>query len=119
MIVELENNPFHTKLSRSTIPYEILQCLGEHAVDLPIRKRRLIKASRTSDAALRKLEKAFLEDYGGELKAIIGTTQAIDLIKGGVKINALPESANAVVNHRIATDRCVQFYLDGKMPKCL
>lgn len=29
------------------------------------------------------------------------TTQAVDLISGGVKVNALPEQATAVVNHRI------------------
>nr|CDI56321.1 probable CPS1-Gly-X carboxypeptidase YSCS precursor [Melanopsichium pennsylvanicum 4] len=29
------------------------------------------------------------------------TTQAVDLISGGVKINALPEQASAVINHRI------------------
>lgn len=29
------------------------------------------------------------------------TTQAVDLISGGVKINALPEQATAVINHRI------------------
>lgn len=35
-------------------------------------------------------------------RALIGTTQAIDLVQGGVKTNALPEEAWAVVNHRIA-----------------
>lgn len=40
-------------------------------------------------------------------KALVGTTQAIDLINGGVKANALPENAVAVVDHRIAADRCV------------
>ncbi len=34
--------------------------------------------------------------------AILRTTQAVDLISGGVKVNALPELAAAVVNHRIA-----------------
>ncbi|ETS60733.1 hypothetical protein PaG_04637 [Moesziomyces aphidis] len=29
------------------------------------------------------------------------TTQAVDLVAGGVKINALPEQASAVINHRI------------------
>jgi len=43
-----------------------------------------------------------------ELKSLIGTTQAIDLIQGGVKTNALPEEAWAVVNHRIATQRWVR-----------
>ena len=40
-------------------------------------------------------------------KPLIGTTQAIDLVRGGVKTNALPEEAWAVVNHRIATQRSV------------
>jgi len=35
------------------------------------------------------------------------TTQAIDLVQGGVKANALPEEAWAVVNHRIATQSSV------------
>lgn len=42
-------------------------------------------------------------------KALVGTTQAIDLIQGGVKTNALPEQAWAVVNHRLATERCAIF----------
>jgi Gly-Xaa carboxypeptidase len=41
--------------------------------------------------------------------ALIGTTQAIDLVQGGVKSNALPEEAWAVINHRIATQRSVCF----------
>ena len=41
------------------------------------------------------------------LKNLVGTTQAIDLIQGGVKTNALPERAWAVVNHRIATERFI------------
>ncbi|KDN40015.1 carboxypeptidase S [Tilletiaria anomala UBC 951] len=36
------------------------------------------------------------------------TTQAVDLIKGGVKINALPEEATAVVNSRIEPGTPVQ-----------
>ena len=43
--------------------------------------------------------------------AVIGTTQAIDLVQGGVKTNALPEEAWAVVNHRIATQRSVFAYV--------
>ncbi|KAE9399968.1 Zn-dependent exopeptidase [Gymnopus androsaceus JB14] len=35
-------------------------------------------------------------------KVLSHTTQAVDLISGGFKANALPERAEAVVNHRIA-----------------
>ena len=43
--------------------------------------------------------------------ALIGTTQAIDLVQGGVKSNALPEEAWAVINHRIATQRSVFLHI--------
>lgn len=36
------------------------------------------------------------------------TTQAVDLIHGGVKINALPEEASAIINHRINVEETVQ-----------
>ncbi|KAJ7686723.1 hypothetical protein B0H17DRAFT_1160593 [Mycena rosella] len=36
------------------------------------------------------------------------TTQAVDIIHGGVKVNALPEQATAVVNHRISVDSSVK-----------
>ncbi|KAJ2977815.1 hypothetical protein NUW54_g11373 [Trametes sanguinea] len=35
-------------------------------------------------------------------EAVLRTTQAVDLVQGGVKVNALPEKVSAVVNHRIA-----------------
>jgi Gly-Xaa carboxypeptidase len=57
---------------------------------------------------MRKLEAALTNDPS--YRALIGTTQAIDLVQGGVKTNALPEEAWAVVNHRIATQRYVFAY---------
>lgn len=38
---------------------------------------------------------------GPEIKYLLQTSQAVDIISGGVKINALPERAQAIVNHRI------------------
>jgi len=47
------------------------------------------------------LEKIMFQDNA--FKSLVATTQAVDLIGGGVKTNALPENAWAVVNHRIST----------------
>jgi len=77
--------------------------MGEHAKEYPARLRALIKASMYCDRALRRLEAELIKSQ--ELRSLIGTTLAIDLIQGGVKTNALPEEAWAVVNHRIATQR--------------
>lgn len=79
----------------------MLQCLGEHAHSLPSDVRKAIRKSTGSDRALREVEKLVLSKSKG-LSALVGTTQAIDLISGGVKSNALPERATALVNHRIA-----------------
>lgn len=67
--------------------------------------RRLIKKSVDSDKALHRLEQVVLRD--NPLKSLAGTTQAIDMIQGGVKTNALPEQAWAVINHRIAVQRYI------------
>lgn len=106
LLVEFEKKPIPARLSRTTVPYATLQCLAEHAAELPSRERHLIKKSLSSNHALRKLEKLLFKTTPAT-KAKVGTTQAIDLINGGVKTNALPESAEAVVNHRIATDSSV------------
>ena len=83
--------------------YQKSQCLAAYAPELPKKLRKALQKGRKSDKALRQAEKTLFEDI--KFKALVGTTLAIDLVSGGVKTNALPESASAVVNHRIATDR--------------
>jgi acetylornithine deacetylase/succinyl-diaminopimelate desuccinylase-like protein len=41
---------------------------------------------------------------------MLHTTQAVDIFHAGVKINALPETASAIINHRIAEHRYVCVY---------
>lgn len=83
-----------------------MKCLAAYAPGLPAQIRRDLKKSVTSDKALKKAEEYFFSTPG--FKSLVGTTQAIDLIGGGVKTNALPEQAWAVVNHRISTERFVR-----------
>ena len=83
--------------------FSTLQCIAEHAQLVPSNLRRTIKKSVYSDKALESLQPYILKD--NELYSLVSTTQAIDLIGGGVKSNALPELAWAVVNHRISVLR--------------
>ncbi|KAI9440737.1 carboxypeptidase S [Lactarius indigo] len=105
LLVEFEANPIKPQLDRGTPVYGTVQCVGQHTKEFPAHLRALIKSSIHSDRALRKLEAELIKDQA--FKSLIGTTQAIDLIQGGVKTNALPEEAWAVVNHRIATQSSV------------
>jgi Gly-Xaa carboxypeptidase len=115
LLVEYEANPIQPHLERGTPIYSTIQCVGKYAQNLPAQLRALVKTSVHSDRALRKLEAALIKDR--IYSALIGTTQAIDLVQGGVKANALPEEAWAVVNHRVATQRSV-FYIRTMSSRC-
>ncbi|TBU60979.1 carboxypeptidase S [Dichomitus squalens] len=105
LLVHYEENPYEAKLSRGTPIYWKSQCLAAYAPDLPGELRKALKKSVKSDKALKAAQKELFKSKS--FHALVGTTQAIDLINGGVKTNALPELAWAVVNHRIATDSSV------------
>ena len=83
--------------------YKNFQCLAQHAPDLPDSLRRDIIGAEHSEKALRSAEKKLFEN--ATIKNLVGSTQAIDLVHGGVKVNALPESAYAIINHRISVER--------------
>jgi len=124
MLVEFEQNPFQVQFvspiylrqwyavshaptfqTRGDPMYEYFQCLAEHANGLPEELRKLILRSLDSDTALRKLTEILAKDR--VIKSLLGTTQAIDIISGGIKSNALPEQAHAIVNHRVAVSRLI------------
>lgn len=102
----MEANPHVPHLYRTDTYYEELQCLAAHSPDFPSSLRKLVEKSATSDKALEQLEDELLRT-NPLFKATAGTTQAVDVIRGGVKTNALPENAYVIVNHRIAGYRCV------------
>ncbi|KAG6897438.1 hypothetical protein C0992_001599, partial [Termitomyces sp. T32_za158] len=100
-LVEYERNPYKVKLTRQDPLYSMLQCVAQHSKELNEDYRTIIKRAATSDKYLRLLEKNIIKN--NLYASLVGTTQAIDIIEGGVKANALPERASAVVNHRIST----------------
>ncbi|CCM04782.1 uncharacterized protein FIBRA_06973 [Fibroporia radiculosa] len=105
LLVQYENHPPKVRLSRASPMYQHAQCLAAHAPGLSSSLREVIKKSATSDEALALAEKQLFQDP--VFKALVSTTQAVDMVGGGVKSNALPENAMAIINHRIATDSSV------------
>lgn len=64
--------------------------------------RRKLKQSLKSKSAAKEVANYLAEDRGQ--RYLMGTSQAIDIISGGLKVNALPEKVYAVINHRIAVE---------------
>jgi Gly-Xaa carboxypeptidase len=92
-----------TNLLRSLAYFTTLQCSAEYAPDMDSWLRKTIKKSLKSKKAAKSVA-----DYVAKKNVfqryLMQTSQATDLISGGVKINALPEKVYAVINHRIAVE---------------
>ncbi|KAG8984577.1 hypothetical protein FRB93_006422 [Tulasnella sp. JGI-2019a] len=110
LLAHLESHPHPAHLTRSSTVFELYQCYAVHAPGLPHALRETISKARKSDKALKEMENALLSldgPQGKMIDAILRTTQAVDIISGGVKVNALPEEAYALVNHRVSTDSSI------------
>ncbi|KAL7413207.1 carboxypeptidase S [Mrakia frigida] len=106
LVSEIERNPHVPILTRESPVYELLQCQAAFAT-LSSRKLDLVLGSAKSDKKLKALEELIVQDKG--TRSQLRTTTAVDLISGGVKVNALPETASAVINHRISLDSNLGF----------
>ncbi|KAJ7245152.1 carboxypeptidase S [Mycena haematopus] len=105
LVVKYEDNPYELELSRDSVPYALVQCQAAYGATMPRKLKHLVRRSTHSKKALAKLRDVLIEDR--QFRSLIGTTQAVDIVQGGVKSNALPEQAYALVNHRISTQSSV------------
>lgn len=102
LLVQYEKNPFEVHLTRGSPTYKSAQCMAQHAPGISSSLREHILRAEHCDGALRAAEQELFKNRA--FMSLVGTTQAIDLVDGGVKVNALPEQAWAIVNHRISTE---------------
>lgn len=106
VIDALEEDPFDPIFTPKNPTFHEYQCIAQYSPSLNKHiKWDLLHAdkSKNSNKAARNwlYRKSLLSRY------LITSTQAIDVISGGVKSNALPEYVEAVVNHRIAIESSV------------
>ncbi|GAA6064215.1 hypothetical protein JCM10212_003824 [Sporobolomyces blumeae] len=94
-LVALEDHRAAPSLEAGNPMVSYLDCAADFGkVDKKLRKQ--IKDPRKWS----KLGKELAES-SPILRSFLSTSQAIDLIQGGVKVNALPEYASATINYRI------------------
>ncbi|EMD39017.1 hypothetical protein CERSUDRAFT_93058 [Gelatoporia subvermispora B] len=100
IIKQLEAHPHSAHLRRESTYFQSLQCQAAHDPRVPASLRTLVKQATTNDKALDRLE-LVMAGRDRMFAPMCGTTQAVDIIHGGVKTNALPELAWLIVNHRL------------------
>ncbi|CAK9786136.1 putative Gly-X carboxypeptidase [Cutaneotrichosporon oleaginosum] len=111
----LENHPYEPEMKAQSPYLKYMSCLAEHAPKFPKSVARRVKNPKKWPKLAKDLAKS-----DRVLNSFLSTTTAIDLIKGGVKVNALPEKVEATVNHRISfvssVNATLQHYVDLLTP---
>ncbi|WWD02188.1 hypothetical protein V865_000226 [Kwoniella europaea PYCC6329] len=118
LIAALERHPHNPVLNVDSPLVGMVSCGADSAPNFPSHLRKAIhrvedslasKHGKVDRKALKEIEDWWVEGSykdgtlpKGMGSAMVGTTQAVDIINGGLKVNALPESVVAIVNHRIS-----------------
>ncbi|CAR23963.1 Gly-Xaa carboxypeptidase [Lachancea thermotolerans CBS 6340] len=105
MISLLEANPFEPTFTPKNPIYGLLTCAAEHGDNLPSSVRKAILQAPHDEKQKEKMVSFFSTDK--RLRDLMRTSQAVDIIRGGIKANALPEVTTFLVNHRIDVNSSV------------
>lgn len=107
IITKIEAEQYPTRLVDENPYLGELQCGAAHATDFPSKLKKLLNqrysSSITCPNARQINDPLALEaaKAGRDIKYLMQTSQAVDVIRGGIKVNALPERVSVTINHRI------------------
>lgn len=105
LITQLEEDPYKPSLSQESPIFSMLECISEHG-ELPTGIRKSVDAGgrtgKVGEVARKHLAHWFAS-LGNFQRFLVQTSQAVDIIGGGIKINALPGQSR----HRPHTNACL------------
>jgi Gly-Xaa carboxypeptidase len=104
LVTKIESEQYRTHLVDQNPYYTQLQCGAEHSEEFPNKLKRLLaRRASSSNTCHAKPDYLAIEaaKQGPEIKYLMQTSQAVDVISGGAKVNALPERVQVTVNHRV------------------
>jgi Gly-Xaa carboxypeptidase len=110
LVTSLEANPFKPLLPFESPVFSLLSCAAEHG-QLPSSLKRDIKHGASSDKKGDKARESAAKEVvklGRGPRYLVSTSQAVDIIRAGVKVNALPESVELTANYRVAIGSEIQ-----------
>mmetsp|Transcript_4498 Transcript_4498/g.5317 ORF Transcript_4498/g.5317 Transcript_4498/m.5317 type:complete len:578 (+) Transcript_4498:229-1962(+) len=98
----IERDPFQPILTTKNPILNYLQCAAVHSKKMPsLTKKTILRAGFDKLANSKVLKSLQANDI---TRYLVETSQALDIIQGGEKANALPEDVKLLVNHRVAVE---------------
>jgi Gly-Xaa carboxypeptidase len=95
----IESHPYPPSLKPQNPYLGLLECGARHAPKFPRRLKALLRKSTGAKARDKLAREASRQSLA--IKYLMTTSLAVDIIHGGVKVNALPERTVVTVNHRV------------------
>ncbi|KAL3469845.1 hypothetical protein BJX99DRAFT_264767 [Aspergillus californicus] len=96
LVVALESNPYEPVIVENSPIHKRLVCQARYSPGTQPKIEELLRANDFDGLTVEFANSSPLNRF------VVQTSQAVDLINGGVKINAMPEKVNLAVNHRVA-----------------
>ncbi|KAI3100365.1 hypothetical protein CBS147333_8531 [Penicillium roqueforti] len=96
IVVALEANPYQPQIIKDSPIHKRLICQARYSPNTQPKIEELLRNNDFDGLAVQFASTSPLNRF------VVQTSQAIDLIKGGVKINAMPEVVTLAVNYRVA-----------------
>lgn len=103
-VLALENNPF-SPLVDNTSPYRnVLECQAKHSShDVESWLKDALKDKKDLTLGQR-----LVDSRGDSARWLMQTSQAVDIIQGGVKDNQLPERVTTTINYRVLPSNTIE-----------
>lgn len=106
LVNEIEKTEYNLDVSPKNPFYYQLQCEAKYAALMDERLRKDIINIDKNPKSKKNVLKTLGEDPRS--KFLVSTSQAVDIIYGGVKINALPEKVTVKINHRVSYESSLE-----------
>ncbi|CAN3481294.1 carboxypeptidase S [Diutina catenulata] len=97
----IESDTYAANLTTDNPFFYHLECAAVHSTKLPDMLKKMILRARTDEKAMSKVVSSLENTFAGNL---MRTVQALTIVNGGEKANALPEHVTLVTNHRVGVD---------------
>lgn len=110
MIVQVENCKFPTYFTEDNPTFYQYVCLAEKSVDIEKSLKYDILHSQLDERSNLNVREFLNKDRFTSYA--IKTTQALDVIQGGVKVNALPEFVDLKINSRVTLEENIEIAFD-------
>ncbi|KAI0867637.1 peptidase family M20/M25/M40 [Hypoxylon argillaceum] len=101
LVTMIEANPYAPHFHAENPVLRFLECGSAHSPDFPRRLRKHLPWRPPSWPGQEDRLAIEAAKLGDPIKYLFTTSAAVDVIAGGVKVNALPERTRVLVNHRV------------------